>query len=253
MTSATKVSIGTPLYQAYIKPPRKVSVIDPNTKVPIEQPNMSPVLYHGTVRYVVEQWKKECIRNKGLSVISDAVCAASFARYKIGDRFSMTVDSIFLENPVSRKLYISRYSAKEQGLLDEYKNMCGGQIVHSLVMFDRDRLLDNISDAYQNGFCAIFNETDGSHLYPGIRIKWNAGLPDSIRFIPFSSIFASLEVHIPSHLAEIRVFNLQLWEENFSVEVPSLRHLSGRWPVDGRADIMELASLLFVEEEPAPK
>jgi len=196
-----------------------------------ESARLTPVLYHGTCRIVVELWRIDGLGNNSLSLDSDLFSAVRFASYGFDQKGSFKDrDNFRLQNDPGRSIAFFRSGAESLGLAEEYARIKEGRTVNAVAFFDRDSLLEEaggIQGLRIRAECDSHDQEEGGY-FTGIKIR-QSGIPPADR-LSNKALFASLELDMKAGAPDLRVFNRQLWERNFSAAVPrlsSLRTFSG--------------------------
>ena len=238
----------TPLLQSLRKGDCTASLAGPKGG-DIKSKLLPPVLFHGTVSYLVNCWKVRGSIYNDVSLISSVSDAARFASYKItGKRLSPDngmVGNVRLSNFLGKIFDATLISAHEYNLMEKYNELLRGQVVQSLVLFDTERIL---SMAGHNPLCHLTEdeESPGAARASGIKLTWESDEAKGKRGLPFEVIIASLDVDLAKNWAEWRIFNQQLWDENFKVPPPQLGKMAAVSPssIFGAA-MVRLTSYLF--------
>jgi len=218
------VGITFRLRPGYRKPALRYKVLPPSPDDPgRESARLTPVLYHGTCRIVVEQWRIDGLGNNSLSLDSDLFRATMFAGYGVDQKGSfINWDYFYLKNEPGRSIAFSRSGAESLGLAEEYARIEKGRIVNAVAFFDRDSLIAEARRIQGLRFRAECDSQDNEEggYYTGIKIR-QRDVPPGNR-LSNKALFASLELDMNTGTPDLRVFNRQLWESNFSAPVPQL-------------------------------
>ena len=180
--------------------------------------SLSPVLYHGTARFIIEDWKKNGINNRFLSLTSNPVYAAGYAQYNIKTD-SLDMKQMELENKARRQIKIGYGGFDQPHLPEEFKLLKRGKIVNSLALFDRDAVL--AVKGYDYGDDESGGGRAGLHLSENQEYAHSHGSPS----IPFEALMATFNfIAAEGNKNKItfwfHVFNQLLWDENFSQAPP---------------------------------
>ncbi|NQU16917.1 MAG: hypothetical protein HQ564_02530 [Candidatus Saganbacteria bacterium] len=224
-----------PLIISYKKPHVRVDLINPNSPKERVEVDLPPVLYHGTAGICVDIWyEKNWIERHSLSLASIPTAAAQYASYDVdmvGEPESYDFSEVDLpwfvvvQNFYNRR---ARIMAKELGALsarvrENYLALARGEVVNSLVLFDRDLLLGMYNAS--NKVKARHDEGDGVCF----EVDMNA-FRSGFSF-PFFAVIACLDVNVSRQSFAWRIFNRELWDENFSEEPFSLDRVKLRVPL----------------------
>lgn len=189
---------------SYRKPWRKIKVGAERLGEQAGFSKVSPVLYHGTERAVVESWLKNGMTSRSLSVAASPFVAASYTNYKL---FRVNPDwEVQLSNNWGRRIRLFRCQHPA-----EFARLVRGLIIGSIAMFDRDSLLE--------GMVNLSSEAEGGGVY----IRLLAG-----RQLNLSAMFGVLDF-FPSprdpmtYRVCLRVLDQKLWQENFDQPPPFKR------------------------------
>jgi len=103
-----------------------------------------------------------------------------------------------------------------------------------------------------NRFSELFPEADAAGKYQGLKIRWKRFAPRGQRFLPFSTVIASMDFKPSAMSAEWRIFNPELWKANFKVGPPDLNKIIEEYlraHEEAYFDMMVLALLVFEDIE----
>lgn len=176
---------------------------------------VSPVLYHGTVKYRVEQWRSEGgVRASSFSTTSFPLKTFFHASYLLAE-VSGGGMKVRLRKGIATSFTVTFEQAVRLRLMHEFVKLAVGKVARSIALFDRDSLLE----LKHEGLRRCHDEFDG------LQLEWRDNVPAEERVIPIETLIASLDVYPERGEAGIRVFSQRLWDENFDQPPPQVARM----------------------------
>lgn len=179
--------------------------------------SLPPVLFHGTAKIQLQMWEQLNGISYALSLSGKCCQSVLYASYSLssinygGD--GKTVVSVELFNGQSRRIPVILDMVQSCNLLKEFEELARGQVIQSLVLFETSSVLESTAD---NNIFSRFDD-EGN----GLRVEVDKKAREYAR-IPFSAIFASLDVNIETRQAVWHIYDREAWDRNFTVEPPNL-------------------------------